>query len=231
MSLFETLFGIKKPTQPTVGFSTWEDTKPGEADEISGEAQERLANLAFVEPQAPWPFPVGGSAPITTQAELVQITESEEEIAREARRIESERIALHHANAAKARREEKAELKEIVQEAPSHGIEFVHVGRTTFAWRYHNSIDDIGFVNSRRVIDVSSAICNPSDQFAKWHGSAVAARNMFLGKYMTIRISSDAGEPRDAVERLGMATLDYSDRHEVEQNIRAREWAREDRKG
>ena len=208
MSLFEALFGIKKPTQPTVGFSTWEDTKPNEVDETSGEAQERLA--ASVTPQAPWPFPTKETQ-VVVEADLPAITESEVQIAREARRIEAERKALHHAHAAKARREGKAELKEIVQEAPSHGIEFVHVGRTTFAWRYHDTIEDSGYVSTRRVIDVSSAICNPSDQFAKWHGSAVAARNMLTGKYMTIRFADVWRTPREALQLMGICSLEKSE--------------------
>jgi hypothetical protein len=197
MSLFDWSFG-RKPTPSLPTITTWEDTQPSTSETDAPADQELVAA---------WPFPLNKPTTVVL-ADLPKIEQTEAEIKRQQDAEDGIAIAALYEEAAEIRRIEKAELKEIVQEAPSHGIEFVHVGTTSFAWRYHtDDYNDGVYASKRRVIDVSTAICNPIDQFAKWHGSAIAARNMLAGRFITLRINTDYDSPRDAVKHMGFPTL------------------------
>lgn len=213
MSLFEALFG-KKPPVRYVSFSTWEDTTPPEL--------ETLPEPVAANPVAAWPFPTRTT---TTTHDGVTVTE---EAPSAPVKVNVDKIAAYHAEQAAWRRAEKARLKEIVQTAPEHGIEFVHVGTTTFAWRYHSVDDETNFVRNKLLIDISTAVCNPSDQFAKWHGSAVAAERMLDGQYITLRIASDYESPREALLEMGFLTLEQEERRSARRDLRDKQWSRID---
>lgn len=217
MSLFDTLFGRKPSELKTI--PQWEDTTPPES--------EVAAHTTFGKPlteedmNAAWPFPsaalpqsavvgidrvaddhFGGNYKLGTHDKYV--APASVEVA-EPLVVNTNKIAQYHAEQAAWRRAEKARLKEIVTAAPEYGIEFVHVGTTTFAWRYHS--EEEGFVRNKLLIDISSAVCNPNDQFAKWHGSAIAAERMLDDQFITVRIDSAYASPRDAVFSMGAVSL------------------------
>lgn len=230
---FNRLFGGKTEESP----AEFPDTEPAPHEEAV------IEPVTAISPAAAWPFPVLGTIQTTvlTNQDLVQIAEQEKltpeevqaqqdrlqqkdakfaaEVRAEQGRIRGEHFQRMSIN----RRLEKEELKEVVMEAPEHGIEFVHVGKTTFAWRYHSLQE--GFARNKRVIDISSAVCNPGDQYAKWHGSAVAAQNMLDGKYLTIRIGEDMTSPREAVQWMSLATLSEEEGVNLSGAIYNRRWA------
>lgn len=220
MSIFDALFGRKPPELKTI--PRWEDTDFPEPEQV-------VAHTTFGKPMtelnlnAVWPFPTVSTGPRQT-SEGVVTAETEKE--QTPRIVNTNQIAQYHAEQSAWRRAEKARLKEIVQAAPEHGIEFVHVGTTTFAWRYHSEAEE-GYQRNKLLIDISTAVCNPADQFAKWHGSAVAAERMLDGAFITLRIDARHISPREALESMGMATLPEYEAQQVQYKI----WNREsDRK-
>lgn len=226
MSLFELLFGPKPELQP-VSFSSWEDTAPPEVE--PGVVAHTLFGKPVTESEpAAWPFPSSTTHTIQTVHGGVTVTEEAHDTDVPQLIVNVDKISAYHAEQAAWRRAEKARLKEIVQAAPEHGIEFVHIGTTTFAWRYHTAPEESGFIHHPLVIDISSAICNPTDQFAKWHGSAVAAERMIEGEYITLRIASDYGSPREALIEMGLPTLEEDERRVVRNDQAAKQWARID---
>lgn len=212
MSLFDALFG-RKPTPELKTIPQWEDTAPPEPE----------VEAAPVHPHAAWPFPSRVLSPTLDQKVPEHDVAEPEPLV-----VNTNKLAEYHAEQAVKRRAEKERLKEVVLAAPEHGIEFVHVGTTTFAWRYHTAPEEGGFVRHPLVIDISTAICNPTDQFAKWHGSAVAAERMLAGQCVTLRIDGRHLSPREALEVMGMATLPEYDAKEVQYKIWNREQARKD---
>jgi hypothetical protein len=202
MSIFDALFGRKTPELKTI--PQWEDTAPPVL-EIHPDANFEPVALA-----AAWPFPSAASHP-----EPIVETETKPLV------VNTAKLAQHHAALAEERKALKQYLKEIVQSASEHGIEFVHVGTTTFAWRYATSAEE-GYVRNKRVIHISTAVCNPADQFAKWHGSAIAAENMLDGKFITLRIDSGYKSPRDAINTMGLVTWTSEQMHEALDQIAAK---------
>lgn len=210
MTIWQTLFGGKpqEPLRTVPDLNEEADDAPASTSEIGPAKRFGVDGTilpSIPAPSAAWPFPVakpyegpGQTTPLTKD-DVAAIVENE----KADKRSEGELRAQHFAYLAEQRRLEREELKAVVTEAPEHGIEFVHVGRTTFAWRYHTQNDHVA---DRKVIDVATAVCNPNDTYAKWHGSAIAAQNLLDGKYITIR-TQEVASPRDAVKMLGLVAL------------------------
>lgn len=202
---FSRLFGSKTEETP----AEFPDTEPSpHVDYVHVDPSSNAASLHVEYPPSPaaaWPFPSASSISAVRPYTTTQVTTVTSADVAQIRREEGEIARAQYVRLAQIRREEKEELKNVVMDAPNHGIEFVHVGTTTFAWRYHSSGD--GYARNKRVIDVSSAVCNPQDNYARWHGSAIAAQNMLDGKYLTIRIGEDLESPREAVRLMGLSTL------------------------
>lgn len=238
MTIWQTLFG-GKPQEPLRTVPSFEEE---EITSTKTPAEDPPAQTKL-NANAAWPFPVakpteglgGITTPLTKEdKEFIQAQQelSAEEAAAQAERIAAKERAFRgelkrsqFARAAELRRQEREELKQVVIDAPRHGIEFVHVGRTTFAWRYHSQDTHAA---DRRVIDVATAVCNPTDSYAKWHGSAVAAQNLLDGKYITLRIARDVDSVRDGLKMLGIATIEGNyERTEVLYAYEREKYARE----
>lgn len=123
-----------------------------------------------VATQAPWPFPTTASVE-ASKPEGVEATKA------------------HWQEVATKRRQEKASLKAQLQALTAkHGLTYFHSGSTTVAFR----VDCPAGVRKGVIVELSTAICHPNDQFSKWAGSAYAAINFDKGARIKLKTAKSA---------------------------------------
>lgn len=113
---------------------------------------------------------------------------------------------------AEERRQENEELQAILQNAIADGIQFIHRGPVTIAYVQDQPGDgNLSSVGRGRVVYFSTALCHPNDQFAKWKGSAYAAKSFNEGHHVVLKVPKDYESPRTFLETIAELSIPIED--------------------
>ena len=186
----KTLNSIKQPTFPLFSYGdpsmSFHNAPPPAGTKLAPSAAWPFPPIDFTEDETkkfqskpvstppPWPFPTTDSVKAVASAPSFS---------------SSEAAKAYWQEIAAKRRQEKAVLKEKLKTLTAkHGLSYFHSGTTTVAFR----VDCPAGVRKGVIVELSTAICHPNDQFSKSAGSAYAAINFDRGARIKLKTAKSA---------------------------------------